>query len=101
MSKRSLLTEGKWWCRVHSRSPRMQDGSARSPSLQRSPGRLLLLRISYFSFLLLAEHWRSSEGQERSMPFSERCLKNWEVDPGLRSEEHTSELQSRGHLVCR
>src|SRR5690625_5643055 len=21
--------------------------------------------------------------------------------PGLRSEEHTSELQSRGHLVCR
>src|SRR5437870_11027904 len=23
------------------------------------------------------------------------------LDPGLRSEEHTSELQSRGHLVCR
>src|SRR5690625_6298937 len=22
-------------------------------------------------------------------------------DPALRSEEHTSELQSRGHLVCR
>src|SRR5207253_8985753 len=22
-------------------------------------------------------------------------------DPGMRSEEHTSELQSRGHLVCR
>src|SRR5437660_9919539 len=23
------------------------------------------------------------------------------TSPGLRSEEHTSELQSRGHLVCR
>src|SRR5690625_7023814 len=23
------------------------------------------------------------------------------VRPGVRSEEHTSELQSRGHLVCR
>src|SRR5437660_9620133 len=26
-------------------------------------------------------------------------VKKWEVRP--RSEEHTSELQSRGHLVCR
>src|SRR5690625_6873728 len=26
---------------------------------------------------------------------------NYESDTGLRSEEHTSELQSRGHLVCR
>src|SRR5690625_6157746 len=25
----------------------------------------------------------------------------WEVDDPSRSEEHTSELQSRGHLVCR
>src|SRR5690625_6130049 len=25
----------------------------------------------------------------------------WGVGQGLRSEEHTSELQSRGHLVCR
>src|SRR5690625_5172140 len=32
------------------------------------------------------------------------CLKNtnkYYNQPGLRSEEHTSELQSRGHLVCR
>src|SRR5690625_5507168 len=28
--------------------------------------------------------------------------KRWDVRPALsRSEEHTSELQSRGHLVCR
>src|SRR5439155_15630631 len=26
---------------------------------------------------------------------------NIDVDCGVRSEEHTSELQSRGHLVCR
>src|SRR5690625_5328750 len=26
---------------------------------------------------------------------------NREMDKNLRSEEHTSELQSRGHLVCR
>src|SRR5690625_6794538 len=26
---------------------------------------------------------------------------NWPTFPQLRSEEHTSELQSRGHLVCR
>src|SRR5439155_17378230 len=25
----------------------------------------------------------------------------WSADPRVRSEEHTSELQSRGHLVCR
>src|SRR5690625_6140284 len=25
----------------------------------------------------------------------------WEKTAGIRSEEHTSELQSRGHLVCR
>src|SRR5690625_2339437 len=28
-------------------------------------------------------------------------LKNTRIKPQQRSEEHTSELQSRGHLVCR
>src|SRR5207253_5915155 len=28
-------------------------------------------------------------------------LRAWEVRGRIRSEEHTSELQSRGHLVCR
>src|SRR5439155_4212386 len=32
-------------------------------------------------------------------PFSQDVL-GWTMSPG-RSEEHTSELQSRGHLVCR
>src|SRR5690625_6237946 len=29
------------------------------------------------------------------------CVSPGSVDTGFRSEEHTSELQSRGHLVCR
>src|SRR5439155_27255392 len=31
------------------------------------------------------------------------AIKQWSIDSSLttRSEEHTSELQSRGHLVCR
>src|SRR5690625_6331875 len=29
------------------------------------------------------------------------CVASLLVTPWLRSEEHTSELQSRGHLVCR
>src|SRR2546429_7792427 len=30
-----------------------------------------------------------------------RVVKGTELDPNTRSEEHTSELQSRLHLVCR
>src|SRR5437870_13274107 len=29
------------------------------------------------------------------------CARSRRARPGSRSEEHTSELQSRGHLVCR
>src|SRR5439155_25348166 len=31
----------------------------------------------------------------------DELLRTLLCSPGLRSEEHTSELQSRGHLVCR
>src|SRR5439155_21323599 len=42
----------------------------------------------------------------RGMPEGELAFENLEVPNGMavlppRSEEHTSELQSRGHLVCR
>src|SRR5690625_6452742 len=30
-----------------------------------------------------------------------KCAKSFGKCHGIRSEEHTSELQSRGHLVCR
>src|SRR5690625_5859278 len=33
--------------------------------------------------------------------YSHSMLVHKKHDSGLRSEEHTSELQSRGHLVCR
>src|SRR5207253_7341117 len=47
--------------------------------------------------------WRGSR-----LPFDQRCCALQHLDtarigqaPETRSEEHTSELQSRGHLVCR
>src|SRR5690625_5750282 len=33
--------------------------------------------------------------------FDSKHLLHWELENIFRSEEHTSELQSRGHLVCR
>src|SRR5207253_5400352 len=48
--------------------------------------------------------WVHSSSGSRSME-SWRCPKNlkngWKLSRRHRSEEHTSELQSRGHLVCR
>src|SRR5437870_7540316 len=41
---------------------------------------------------------RGAEDQERDDPDHDQLL---EPDVEHRSEEHTSELQSRGHLVCR
>src|SRR5437870_11176058 len=34
-------------------------------------------------------------------PAIPRLLRPWALRRKMRSEEHTSELQSRGHLVCR
>src|SRR2546422_3665167 len=49
--------------------------------------------------LLQARQVRSIEGYNKAVPAEER-LPCWIVDRA-RSEEHTSELQSRLHLVCR
>src|SRR5439155_26656823 len=53
-------------------------------------------------------HWWCRRGAAtacgRSMPRSTRLRITWStvlMIVGPRSEEHTSELQSRGHLVCR
>src|SRR6266508_2317628 len=40
-------------------------------------------------------------GQPRNVEERSFILAAGSDDPSLRSEEHTSELQSRGHLVCR
>src|SRR5690625_6210433 len=45
---------------------------------------------------------RSARGARRVVPHHSRRIHRRElVRRILRSEEHTSELQSRGHLVCR
>src|SRR5438552_8702539 len=41
----------------------------------------------------------SSSGSRR--PRSRRCTRSWSRSSSPRSEEHTSELQSPDHLVCR
>src|SRR5439155_22225083 len=53
------------------------------------PAHLLGLKLERSS-QLLAERLRRPDGDDA-------CVRGG----GLRSEEHTSELQSRGHLVCR
>src|SRR2546429_5692322 len=51
--------------------------------------------------------WRSTSTQRRSAPPGESHCPQWLLGrgkpgcPAMRSEEHTSELQSRLHLVCR
>src|SRR3712207_8850807 len=42
----------------------------------------------------------ADDGSGRNSPFTAALLKHIRT-PGLRSEEHTSELQSRQYLVCR
>src|SRR6266498_4019595 len=73
--------------------------------------------IYFFFFLMIRRPPRSTHFPYttlfRSLPHSERLRPGWQRGPAqgqaqragkpqqLRSEEHTSELQSRPHLVCR
>src|SRR5437870_10979706 len=63
-----------------------------------------LFRSNRFA-LLLGRRRRSNDGRGQQYCSSEDAPERsphraWS-NPLLRSEEHTSELQSRGHLVCR
>src|SRR5215510_16056980 len=49
-------------------------------------------RSTLFPYTTLFRSWRGPPGRSACPPTAAR---------GPRSEEHTSELQSRGHLVCR
>src|SRR5690625_6148682 len=50
---------------------------------------------------MLEAKLRSSPAVQRRRPVLEAAVERGETTPYLaRSEEHTSELQSRGHLVC-
>src|SRR5690625_7556812 len=79
----------------------------------------ILLPSSYFLFALSPPRsslfpyttlFRSTKTHNRLRPGLQRVSRRIELPQspgfrgaraGLRSEEHTSELQSRGHLVCR
>src|SRR5207253_4571589 len=43
----------------------------------------------------------SAETSSSRRALTESALAERMIQPNVRSEEHTSELQSRGHLVCR
>src|SRR5690625_6869882 len=50
--------------------------------------------------LLLDHHYRSDWSYtDEALAAASKRLETWKS--AMRSEEHTSELQSRGHLVCR
>src|SRR5690625_5082987 len=51
--------------------------------------------------VILAEHGYDVEFHVLDIGTTMEALANDELDIGMRSEEHTSELQSRGQLVCR
>src|SRR5437870_11552627 len=66
-------------------------------------------RSTLFPYTTLFRSLPQLRGRRRVPAFDPRHLGSWppsrcpaaRVTPTGRSEEHTSELQSRGHLVCR
>src|SRR3989442_5698918 len=62
--------------------------------------RQLLPGSGFRSGIWLAVHWPTARGQ--TDPTFEDCFRAQSAtELRVRSEEHTSELQSRPHLVCR
>src|SRR5207253_11213178 len=62
------------------------------------------LRGIYASSGVFGPHsrtWRPRGPRQAHVPAAERGEGRWTLYMPDRSEEHTSELQSRGHLVCR
>src|SRR5439155_25938689 len=66
---------------------------------------LMLRRLPISTLFPYTTLFRSIPGSPRSARPRPPCCMNWHRcrrrQVLLRSEEHTSELQSRGHLVCR
>src|SRR3989442_11341913 len=70
-----------------------------------------MMSLLFFFFLMIRRPPRSTlfpyttlfrSPRSSSWPSSESCQRTWERGTrSSRSEEHTSELQSRPHLVCR
>src|SRR5439155_9020799 len=77
--------------------PRLRRRAARSGAAERLElvgQRLPLVSPSPLLLALLGDHLARR-------PRDEVLVRELRLEPGERSEEHTSELQSRGHLVCR
>src|SRR5437660_12818453 len=75
----------------------------------RDPQPRISLRLTFF-FLMIRRPHRSTlfpyttlfrSAVPRHVPASRSGAEHPGAVPAARSEEHTSELQSRGHLVCR
>src|SRR2546422_8557904 len=61
-------------------------------------------RSTLFPYTTLFRSARQTGGAAGGKPDGSACngaRQSWRCDSGNRSEEHTSELQSRLHLVCR
>src|SRR5690625_7048951 len=54
------------------------------------------VRLSYTEAIEILQNSKHNKKNKFQYP-----IDGWGVDLQSRSEEHTSELQSRGHLVCR
>src|SRR5437660_2153643 len=72
----------------------------RVPALEILAHRFVWTIVFLGILLSWQKRWREVIGNLRSRCSALFCFGSG-VMVGLRSEEHTSELQSRGHLVCR
>src|SRR5690554_7268898 len=64
-------------------------------------GKKLHVAINTFAHVDTFEHWRRAVDMAVKAGADELILADMAVLASARSEEHTSELQSRPHLVCR
>src|SRR5207253_9935887 len=81
---------------------RSSDLEYRTRSLGPGPHDLDVPRTLLFSLFLFASSGTVYLAERRLARDDQRGFATWWLASiGLRSEEHTSELQSRGHLVCR
>src|SRR5690625_5898471 len=71
----------------------------RSVSTPMIPGKSLAIRV-IVSFTGVTSGFSQLQGRRHKSRIKDEIEKGRKKEEFLRSEEHTSELQSRGHLVC-
>src|SRR5207253_7058597 len=93
------------WCLLY--FARYRDLRARHSFPTRRSSDLVAALVAASAGRCRSDRFRTT--RDGRMAADEQCAQNGISEPGLRpraaacyrSEEHTSELQSRGHLVCR